>query len=373
MQNGFLKWVFIVTLVVCASMFWISQGVVESKDAESQPGKSAESECLSSVFTQSLHFTGEGMRYWYEEEGGFMDITGIPYDQLDCKTCHVRSCDKCHARESGGRSYFSEHKTKSMNTCLPCHSREKLTFKFDGEKGHMDVHTGAGMVCADCHHNTDVHGDGKFRDSMRSPGAVQADCEKCHIDQCQPSPAFDTSIESHQVHNGKLDCSACHVSNTMACLNCHFDNFLDTGKRAGNFVPIKDWTLLINHEGKVTAGSAMTLVYKNQKFLAYVPYYTHSIEAKGRQCEACHMNEAVRTIMDGNAVEMLAYENGELKHWQGAVPVRPESLNWVFLNKTRDGGWEPVPNDDDPKIQFAAYGKPLTEEQFNKLSMDFSR
>jgi len=34
--------------------------------------------CLSSFYNQSLHFTGNGMRYWYEEPNGFMSITNIP-------------------------------------------------------------------------------------------------------------------------------------------------------------------------------------------------------------------------------------------------------------------------------------------------------
>jgi hypothetical protein len=46
--------------------------------------------CLTSFFTDSLHYAGEGMRRWYEEEGGFIEITKIPYDQLDCKSCHVK-------------------------------------------------------------------------------------------------------------------------------------------------------------------------------------------------------------------------------------------------------------------------------------------
>ena len=50
-----------------------------------------------SFYSKSLHYTGEGMRYWYEEQGGFMEITNIPYSQLDCKNCHVQSCDLCHA------------------------------------------------------------------------------------------------------------------------------------------------------------------------------------------------------------------------------------------------------------------------------------
>jgi len=30
-------------------------------------------------------------------------------------------------------------------------------------------------------------------------------------------------------------------------------------------------------------------------------------------------------------------------------------------------GWEPVPTTEDPKVQFAAYGTPLTVKQFQKL------
>ncbi len=40
-------------------------------------------------YYSSLHYTGEGMRYWYEKDDGFMSITGIPYKELDCSKCHV--------------------------------------------------------------------------------------------------------------------------------------------------------------------------------------------------------------------------------------------------------------------------------------------
>ena len=49
---------------------------------------------LPSFFQKSLHATGEGMRYWYEEQGGFMAVTKIRYAQLSCKNCHVQSCDQ---------------------------------------------------------------------------------------------------------------------------------------------------------------------------------------------------------------------------------------------------------------------------------------
>ena len=62
---------------------------------------------------------------------------------------------------------------------------------------------------------------------MREPGALKVACTSCHT--------TDTSIDAHMVHEDKLDCAACHVSNTLACMNCHFDSFVETGKRKGNF------------------------------------------------------------------------------------------------------------------------------------------
>ena len=332
-------------------------------------GSSAESgqACLTSFFTNSLHYTGEGMRYWYEKEGGFMEITKIPYDQLNCKSCHVKSCDQCHLKKKQEKSVFKRTKARDMNTCLPCHGREAMTFRFDGERENLDVHIAAGMVCASCHRHYDVHGDGRYRPSMRHPKAVRTNCQGCHVDQIYESPEFDPDTESHNVHGDKLDCAACHVRSTMACYNCHFDNFLKTGSKKGNFVPMKDWLLLINYEGKVTSGSAMTLVYQNKKFIAYVPYYTHSVASEGRDCDDCHQNDAVSKIQKGEKVPVVDFKNGKIITWKGVVPVVNGKLDWIFLNKTKEG-WEPVPTKADPKVQFAAYGTPLTEKQFQKLA-----
>lgn len=325
--------------------------------------------CLTSFFTKSLHYTGEGMRRWYEEEGGFMEITKIPYDQLNCKKCHVRSCDQCHAKKKGAKFVFSPKKARDMNTCLPCHGREGLTFRFDGEQGNLDVHLAAGMVCADCHWRYDIHGDGRFRPSMRDPKGVRASCQTCHVEQQKESPEFDPDTVSHQVHGDKLDCAACHVRTTMACYNCHFDRFLKTGTKKGNFVSMKDWLLLINYEGKVTSGSAMTLVYKNKKFIAYVPYFTHSVSSEGRPCKDCHLNQAVIKMQKGEKVPVVDFKKGKIVTWKGVVPVVQGKLEWAFLNKT-EKGWQPVPSKEDPMVQFAAYGTPLTEEQFNNMAQE---
>ena len=349
-------------LLVILFVFFCAE-VAQSADSAVEPDVS----CLSSFFTNGLHYTGEGMRRWYEEQGGFMEITQIPYNRLDCKSCHVRSCDQCHLKKKRAKSVFKRTKARDLNTCLPCHSREGLTFRFDGEQNNLDVHVAAGMVCASCHRHYDVHGDGRFRESMRHPKAVQTDCRNCHIDQGQASPEFDPDTDSHSVHGNKLHCTACHVRTTITCYNCHFDSFLKTGSRKGNFVPIKDWQLLINYEGQVTTGNAMTLVYRNKKFIAYVPYHTHSVSSEGRKCNDCHLNPAVVRIQQGQKVPVVDFKNGQLITWKGVVPVIAGKLDWVFLNKT-EKGWKPVSTDEEPKVQFAAYGSPLTKEQFEKLA-----
>lgn len=331
----------------------------------------APSGCVSSFFSESLHYTGEGMRHWYEDANGFKQITKIPYEQLNCKSCHVKRCDTCHAAKKGEKQYFSEKKAKEMNTCMPCHGREGLTFKFDGERGELDVHISAGMVCADCHYRSDVHGDGRFRPSMRHAKGLRASCEECHVEQARDSPEFDAETESHSVHDGKLACAACHVRSTVSCYNCHFDTFLDTGKKKGNFVPMKDWLLLINHDGKVTSGNVQTLVYQDKKFVAYAPYFTHSISAEGRYCDDCHQNEAVTLIQNGKKVSVVGFENGELQPWKGVVPVAKGMLDWVFLNRTKTG-WESIGKDAPPTEQFVAFGSPLTTEQLKALAQSVS-
>lgn len=368
MKHPWTLWPFFIALL----LFCVPSGV-SAADAVTPPSQDG---CLTSFFTNSLHYTGEGMRRWYEEDGGFMEITKIPYDQLDCKSCHVKSCDECHAKRKRAKFVFSPKKANDINTCLKCHSREGLTYRFDskfvepgpdGEKSQLDVHMAAGMVCADCHRRYDVHGDGRFRPSMRHPKGVRITCRKCHIEHAAEFPGYDPEIDSHMVHGDKLNCAACHVRNTMTCYNCHFDEFLKTNKRKGNFIPMKDWMLLINYEGQVTSGSAMTLVHQNQKFIAYVPYFTHSIMRSGRQCDECHASEAAVRLSRGETVKVVDYKDGRIENWKGVVPVVPEGLDWVFLNRT-ENGWKRVPNDTPPKVQYAAFGTPLTPEQLSMLA-----
>jgi hypothetical protein len=312
-------------------------------------------------FEKSLHYTGEGMRSCYEDQHGFMSITGIPYKDLDCKSCHVQSCDPCHAEKKGETCSYSSAKAKQMETCLPCHSRAGLTFRLGKGKGTLDVHVAAGMGCADCHKGQDVHGDGMFFHSMREPKALKVACVTCH--------ATDQSIEAHTVHGDKVDCAACHVENTVACLNCHFDTFLETKSRKGTFFPMQDWLLLINHEGKVTSGTAMTLVYDDKKFVVYAPYYTHAIQSKGRACSDCHDNAAMKLVKQGKQIPMAEFKDGKMVTWKGVAPISPDSLKWVYLNKKGDT-WMPIESDAPARIQWW-WGTPLSEKQMEKLGTPY--
>lgn len=327
------------------------------------------SQCLTSFFTKSLHFTGQGMHYWYEKEGGFKALTGISYRELDCNRCHVKSCDTCHSKSQNGKAVFSKSKALGMNTCMPCHGGQGLTFRFDGERKRLDVHVAAGMVCADCHGGSDVHGDGQSRNSMRETGAVEAHCTNCHVDQESKSSAYDPESISHSLHRESLDCAACHVQNSMACYNCHFDRYLETQKREGNFVPMNSWMLLVNYEGKVTSGSVMTLTYKDRNFIAYFPYFTHSVTARGRDCNACHRNRAVLQMEKDQSVTVVDFRDGKLVPWRGVVPWIEGGLEWTFLDRTEDG-WQPVSEKAPPHVQRAGYADPLTEEQYEILKQE---
>jgi hypothetical protein len=349
--------------VVALALVWGTSLLI----AGPQPGHS--------FFDKSLHHRGEGMRYWYEKDDGFMQITGVPYDELSCKNCHIKTCDPCHAEKKGEAMTFSTEKARKTETCLPCDGREALSMKFDKQADKNDVHFAADMACADCHEGEDVHGNGKEYTSMRQKGALNARCENCHKKESEEAPAFDTDIIAHKQHNKSHHCAACHVQSTMACMNCHFGEFLATGKKKGNFIPAKDWLLLINYEGKITSATAMTFVHKKmdkpnakgEPFVVYAPYFTHSVSKKGRDCYSCHGTEAVKSMNNGSPLRMSTYKDGQLDSFKGVVPVIPGLLKWEYLDK-KDGQWIVLPVDEEVKYQMACYGTALTKKQLKKLA-----
>ena len=346
------------------------ESLAAEPSASGPPAAPDEFACLTgSFFQNSLHFTTQGMRYWYDAEDGFGKITGMPYEQTGCASCHVKNCDSCHAdKAESGPMMFTVAKARDMNTCLPCHSREKASMGIDEKAGTPDVHFAAGNQCADCHTAREVHGSGVLPNSMRDVGYMETSCTGCHAEGGK-GPTYDMTTASHTIHGDKLDCAACHVTNTMACYNCHFTKFMETGVKEGNFVPNKEWMLLINYNGKVTSGTVMTLVDKNKTFATFGPYFTHSIMKTGRKCADCHANEAVTTMQDGKKVPLVKFQDGKLVFWKGMIPVVNDKIELLFLDKDADGNWIPLEGAEPPLIQYSCYGTPLTDEQLTMLAM----
>lgn len=319
-------------------------------------------------FLSSLHHTGEGMRYWYEARDGFMAITGVPYKNLGCKSCHVKSCNDCHLEKTKDGMAYSTDKARSSQTCLKCHSREKATIAYDELMDCRGAHACAYLGCIDCHTAREVHGNGTGYHSMRQTGAMTAACSDCHTADAVEYPPLP-GTKSHTVHKGKLACNACHVQNTIACYNCHFGVLAETKSKPDSFAKrIKDFLLLVKYNGQVTSGTLQTLVgEKNEPFITYVPYFTHSIMNQGRKCEQCHNTEAVNTLASDEKFKPVVYENNDLTFYKGIVPLSPDLLEWLFLEK-KNGKWIPFEPSQEPLVQLGVYAEPFSREELRKMA-----
>ncbi len=308
-------------------------------------------------YMKGLHKTGGGMKYWYEQADGLKSITGMAYEDLPCKTCHADTCKKCHVKS------MKAEDTRDINTCLGCHEKEAETFKEDEAAGSLDVHRKAGKICNDCHKGADhddIHGNGVAVKSLFDDGAIKTRCENCHPADKMPD------IPSHKVHAGKLDCPACHTRSTAACNNCHLDSFIADKKEEGNYMFSKSWTLLVNKNGKVTTGNAMTVVTKGKTFVVYGPYYTHSVQKQSKACGECHGNEAMKLVKAGQKIPMNKFEGGKTVNWQGTVPFAKDSIEWTFYDK-KDGGWVPLEGAAAPAMQIIGGVTPLSDAQIKAL------
>lgn len=314
-------------------------------------------------YENSLHFTNRGLEYWYsKDQGGLERITGIPFSELPCGGCHVQSCDTCHKKETNGKAAYSLEPARAQEVCQNCHNLETLEeAKKNLESATADVHFKKGMKCMDCHYAREIHGDGTAYSSIQQPGAMDTRCENCHtqISEC----------ESHEIHGNKVDCNACHIRDLPSCYNCHFDTRVKEGKSVS--LPLKNLLFLINHDGKVTLGNLHTFVYQNKTMITFAPSFPHSIMKEGRKCEDCHNTQVINDVKN-NKLNIIKFENGEIKSISGVIPVL-EGLNWnfVFLNY-ENGKWIPIEKPAEPLTNYAGYSSPLTREQLIKLEKALS-
>jgi hypothetical protein len=312
-------------------------------------------------FLKSLHHTTRGMAYWYNKEnGGIETLTGIPYasSKLDCLNCHVKSCDTCHKTETGGNAAYSLKAAGNQEVCLHCHKREMVIMKMDKSAHLEDVHLKKQMQCMDCHTTREVHGDGAEYDSMKLPGVLDAKCENCH-----KSLKMTTS---HAIHQGKLDCNACHVRHVVSCSNCHIETLVQERKRVD--IKLSDWVFLMNYNGKVTSATMQTFVAPgNKTFMMFAPQNSHSIMKEGRKCADCHGTAIVKQVQ-GGSLQLIWLENKAVNHVKGVIPV-VEGVEYDSVYQDyKDGQWIPIENPPAPLVHYAGYGTPLTKEQLKKMA-----
>ncbi len=308
------------------------------------------------LFESSLHHTSRGLAFWYsKEQGGVEQLTGVPITRMTCLNCHVESCDACHLKKTNGVPAYSAETARTQTACIQCHGFG------DTEKARknglfVDVHFERGMKCLDCHAIREIHGDGKVYDSIYQEGVVDVRCESCHKEV--------SSIASHTVHGGKLDCGACHVREVPSCHNCHMETRIKEGKSVS--LPLENILFLVNHRGKVALATCQTYVFRNRILIDFAPASPHAVSRQGRGCPECHANRNVRDIA-GGTFHPATWTGGRLENVSGVVPVLA-GIDWNFpILDYEQGKWSPIQVAAEQRVRYVGYCKPITAEQFDKM------
>lgn len=344
-------------------------------------------------FPTSFHGDRHGKAAFYEAADGFSALTGIPFDELGCKTCHAATyadgtavdaatyapgCRDCHADPANpGGTMVTD------SVCLGCHGRQGVE-----QQLFSDVHRAAGMGCTACHTKREMHGDGIVYDSFLSEGASDADCVNCHVEGgTAEAPGTNTY---HTLHLDSVHCSACHVKSVSSCYNCHFETEVAIDmKRFFGQSPRTGFKMLVNHAGKVHTATFQALSHEGESFVALAPFFGHSITKDDIACGDCHLmggagNANLQEYVDTGVITVTRWdptaEGAErLVGPTGVIPVPTDwktSLRFDFLDYTGDptdavNGADNLPLWDFLKTgadgSHMPIGTPLTEEQMNKL------
>ncbi len=293
-------------------------------------------ERITANFATSLHGTREGKRTFYEgttEEPGFFQLTGIEYDTLPCADCHAANfadgtpvdaatyepgCADCHADPANPTADVPEA------VCLACHSRvgAEKSLAAAGVAHMTDVHRDAGMVCMDCHKETQMHGDGNTYTSVQDPNLPRPACDDCHRDGgTAPEPA--TNVTEHLIHMANIDCAACHSQSVVSCDSCHFETEVEEHvKRFYGPPPRHGFVYLVNGaDGKVTTASSQSLTYSDKAFITIAPFYAHTISGDGRHCDDCHASEKTNEYFDTGTIRATEFVDGVLQGPSGLIPI----------------------------------------------------
>lgn len=295
-----LVMVAILSLSVTTSALAAEEPVLISED--SQPDFEGCEMCHSDVaanFATSLHYNAYGMKGEYERgAAGYYGIDmDVFYEEGNCASCHATTCTKCHQGYIAQMGHGEETVEITMDTCDPCHFK-KQTSTFIGdmpahsaEGPHADIHYEKGLTCMDCHSAEEIHGDGNtYAHQMQ---AVTTACEDCHISPGKVVKEMNVTqysleISAHEIHDGTLDCAACHVGWFTTCVDCH----LDTRKAAGGIVT-DEFYLAVASDGMIKPFLKMSTSYGNETHTGYGEWMPHTITADAKDCPFCHENREV--------------------------------------------------------------------------------
>ncbi len=296
-------------MALCTGLACLAAGC--SKRASNAPEATIEERLAT-----SLHGTARGIEYCYESaQGGFESITGIPHDDLACKSCHVEpgNCSACHGSATGAAA---------------------------------EVPKGAGK-------GGEVHGDGAFYNSLLEPGAMTTRCdnESCH--GTVPSNDFHDQHAGDNPPGARMECAACHVQSVVTCYNCHFEYEVEKGQKLA-FGHFKNWKFLLRRdrgggELNVDTGNILAVTYQGKAFVAVAPFYAHSIGRSAiSDCGDCRNNEYVQEHKDTGKIVITTWNDQESAlvpsiKGKGIIPVPPDwrtSLQFSFATYD-EGGPEP--------------------------------
>lgn len=323
-------------------------------------------------FSTSLHATRAGLKHFYSQEnGGFETLTGVQFEDLDCRHCHAPtfangdpvgenytpSCADCHADLANPTVGLTD------SICLGCHTRQAAERDL-----FSDVHRDAGFTCTSCHTAAEMHGDGTaYNSHLDTPGPQ---CVDCHDD-----PPTNTA---HAIHSATVACAACHVQSVITCYNCHFDTQVAGAGRRPYGSPRGGFKMLVNFREKVYPATFQSLVHEGETFYVIAPYFAHTITSEVN-CDDCHSGDALAEYDETGIMTVAQFGmDGALEGPTGVIPIPPDWTTALKIDFVDYAGEvtdpiEPFDPDDwqfiknAPDLTQMLYGEPLTAEQLESL------
>ena len=308
------KGVLILTMVAILSLS-VATSALAAEDSQSDfEGCENCHPDIAANFTTSLHYNAYGMKGEYERgaAGHFGIDMDVTYEKAKCADCHATTCTKCHQGYIATMGHGEETVEITIDTCDACHySKQTATFIGDmpGHKiegPHADIHYEKGLVCTDCHSAEEVHGDGNtYAHQMQ---AVTTACEDCHrspgkVVKEMNVTQYSLEISAHEIHDGKLDCAACHAGWVTTCVNCHLDILESDGIKKTDGIVTDEFYLAKASDGMIKPFLKMSTSYGDETHTGYGEWMPHTITAEAKDCAFCHENREV--LCEGCEGQML--------------------------------------------------------------------